>query len=161
MFANYLCMTRLFTAWFVLLLKLVSQYFRRVSFLIPVVLANPSSPSCCGLLWHSPKKGRLRRQAITLTPPRSVKARGTAPWGSRMPVKAHFDQLPFEQGHTRPDPYTDKRSWSKCIPAQYLRESEAYSPLCWEEVSLFHYYYNNEDTRPWSFGERGKEWSLL
>ena len=32
---------------------------------------------------HSPKEGCLRRQAINLTPPKKVKAWGTAPWGQR------------------------------------------------------------------------------
>ena len=53
LFANYLCTTVFFTGWFfalVLLRKLICLYFRKVPFLIPVVLAKPSSSSCCGLL---------------------------------------------------------------------------------------------------------------
>ena len=49
---------------------------------------------------------------------------GTAPWGSRMPVKANLDQ-------DTPDLIRApiKRGWPKCIPAQRLLESSAYAPL--------------------------------
>ena len=45
--------------------------------------ASGSPQKCLWLRRHSPKRGRLRNQAMNLTPPKSVKAWGTAPWGQR------------------------------------------------------------------------------
>ena len=53
---------------------------------------------------HSPKEGRLRRQAINLTPPKKVKAWGTDPCGQR------DLQCRGAPGHIRA---TDKQSFTK------------------------------------------------
>ena len=62
---------------------------------------------CLGPRRHSPKKGRLRRQAINLTTPRRVKAWGDGPLrledvsqGTPWPT----DRPPPQPEHTRPDP---------------------------------------------------------
>ena len=60
-----------------------------------------------------PLKGRLRRQVMNLSPPDKSSASGR----TKLPVKAHFDRLPLETGHTRPDPCRVQRGRLKCLPA--------------------------------------------
>ena len=71
-----------------------------------------------GLRWHSPKKGRLRRQTINLAPPRRIRA--WEDWGSRLPVKVHLDRLSLEPGHTRPDLRTDKTRATEVLQSVFF-----------------------------------------
>ena len=72
------------------------------------------SQKCLGPRRHSPKKRHLRRLVIKITLRGGLKPEGTAPWGSRMPVKANLSAVPK---HTRPDPCTDQHGRPRCVPA--------------------------------------------
>ena len=80
---------------------------------------------------HSPKKGRFRRQAINLAPPRRGRAYGDGPLsledvglgapdmnaGLPESMSDGLNWLPPEQGHTWLYQCTDEHSRLKCVPA--------------------------------------------
>ena len=61
--------------------------------------------------------GSKNASNLVSIPLKRGKAWGTAPWGLKMSVKAHLDQLPPETEHTRPDPFIPKHGRSKCVVA--------------------------------------------
>ena len=80
----------------------------------------------------SPKKERLRRQVMKLAPPRMVRAWEDGPlriedaWQGEPRPTATGTRTHLARSAHRP----------KCVPAQLLRESSAYAPLCLEIIGI-------------------------
>ena len=92
-------------------------------------------PQCLNPCRHSPKKRRLKHQALNLVPQEKVRAWGTALWGSRSAglsvrdMNAGFpesksddlDWLPPELRQTRTDLRIKEHGQPKCVSAQWAR----------------------------------------